>query len=92
MTFLSRWRKKPQNFIVISPDLIREVIAEDIEFPINTVLYDYVRDLTDRDLEWLGEQIVQDDEIWLILTDFIISHTLSMRFNDLLLEAGLEQE
>lgn len=92
MTFLSRWRKKPQNFIVISPTLIREVIAEDIEFPINTVLYDYVRDLTDRDLEWLGEQIVQDDEIWLILTDFIISHTLSMRFNDLLLEAGLEQE
>lgn len=92
MTFMSRWRKKPQNFIVISPDLIREAIAEDIEFPINTILYEYVRSLSDQDLEYLGEQIVQDEEIWMILTDFIISYTVSMRFNDLLWEAGLEQE
>lgn len=92
MTFMSRWRKKPQNFIVISPNLIREVIADDIEFPINAILYDYINSQTDRDLEWLGEQIVQDEELWEILNDFIISYAVSMRFNDLLWEAGIEQE
>jgi hypothetical protein len=89
-----RFRRKPKrrNTLVINSHLIRAIIAEEIDFPMNALLYDYARDLPDDDLDWLGEKILDDPDLWMCLTDTIISHTVSLRFTDLLEEAGLEPE
>ena len=88
-----RWRKKRNrwdNTLTINAHFIRAIVAEEVDFPMNAVLYDYVKSLPDDDLEWLGTQILDDPELWLCLTDVIISHTVSLRFTDLLEETGLE--
>lgn len=92
MTFLSRWRKKPRNTIVVDAQLIRDIISEDVDFPINAMLYDYVHSVSDDDLNYLGEAIIDDAELWMCLTDVVISYTVSMRFRELVEEAGIEQE
>lgn len=93
MTFLSRWRKRSyNNVITIGPDLIRELISDDVDFPINALLYDYIHSVSDDDLNRLGEAIATDDELWMCLADVVISYAVSMRFTELIEEAGIEPE
>jgi hypothetical protein len=39
-----------------------------------------VYELTDLDLEILGEQILEDQELWICLTDTVIAHLTSLKF------------
>lgn len=92
MGIFSRWRKKPYNTIVVDAQLIRDIISEDVDFPINAMLYDYVNSVSDDDLNHLGEAIVDDGELWMCLTDVVISYTVSMRFTELMQEADIESQ
>ena len=89
---LFRRTPKRRNTLTINSHFIKAIIAEEADFPMNAILYDYVRGLPDDDLDWLGEQILDDPELWACLTDVIISHAVSLRFTDLLEETGIEQE
>jgi hypothetical protein len=43
-------------------------------------LYDFVYELTDLDLEILGEQILEDQELWICLTDTVLAYLTSLKF------------
>lgn len=95
MGLLTRWRKRPDpilNSIVIDAHMIREIIEDNLimGFGIGSVLHDYVRSLPDEDLDYLGEAIAHDGDVWDTVVDAVLSYTLSMRFQELLEEGGLE--
>lgn len=91
MTILSRWRKKRyNNAIVVDAQFIRDVVADNVDFPINAMLYDYIKEVSDDELNELGEFIANDDDIWAMLADLAISYAVSMRFRELVEESGIE--
>lgn len=94
MGILSRWRKRPaayRNTLAVGAPLIRTVIEDNLQFEISGVLYDYIRTVSDDDLDWLGEQILNDPDLWLCLTDTIIAYAVSMKFTEILEEGGFDE-
>lgn len=79
-----RWWKRdrtpPFNVLVISPQLIRSIVNDNFEPVVPNSLYDFVYELTDLDLEILGEQILEDQELWICLTDTVIAYLTSLKF------------
>jgi hypothetical protein len=79
-----RWWKRdrtpPSNALVLSPQLIRSIVNDNFEPVVPNSLYDFVYELTDLDLEILGEQILEDQELWICLTDTVIAHLTSLKF------------
>lgn len=79
-----RWwksdRTPPSNALVLSPQLIRSIVNDNFEPVVPNSLYDFVYELTDLDLEILGEQILEDQELWICLTDTVIAHLTSLKF------------
>lgn len=93
MRLLTRWRRRPEpvlNSIIIDAHMIREIIEDNLSFGIGGVLHDYIRTVSDDDLDYLGEAIAHDGEVWDTVVDAVLSYTLSMRFQELLEEGGLE--
>ena len=79
-----RWWKRdrtpPSNALVLSPQLIRSIVNDNFEPVVPNSLYDFVYELTDLDLEILGEQILEDQELWICLTDTVIAYLTSLKF------------
>ena len=84
-------RREERNVLVINSALIRIIVEDNIEFPVGGLLYDYLRDVSDEDLDWLGGEILNDSELWLCLVDTIISYVVSMKFTEVLEEGGLDE-
>lgn len=79
-----RWwkrnQKPPFNVLVLSPQLIRSIVNDNLEPVMPNSLYDFVYELTDLDLEVLGEQILEDQELWICLTDTVLAYLTSLKF------------
>jgi len=93
---MSRWRKKrdrvPQNVLVISPQLIRSVINDNLDLQIPESLYEYVYEVDDYTLMMLGEQILDDHELWLTLTEVIVAYVTSLKFTEVMEEGGFDED
>lgn len=93
MRIIPRWRKKPQrNVLFIDASLIREVINDHVDFSIPASLYDYVYEVDDDTLDWLGGEILNDTDVWVAITDAIIAYVTSLKFTEILDEGGVEDE
>lgn len=66
--------------LVLSPQLIRSIVNDNFEPVIPNSLYDFVYELTDLDLELIGEQVLEDQEFWICLTDTVIAYLTSLKF------------
>lgn len=79
-----RWWKRtpkpPSNILIISPQLIRSIVNDNYDPVIPNSLYEFVYELSDLDLETIGEQVLWDQELWLCLTDVVIAHLTSLKF------------
>ena len=94
MRIIPRWRKRQpvyRNSITVGAPLIRTVIEDNLEFEISAVLWDFLRTVDDDDLNWLGEQILNDVDLWMCLTDTIVSYVTSMKFTQVLEEGGFDE-
>jgi hypothetical protein len=90
MRIIPRWRKRPQrNVLFVDASLIREVVNDHIDFSIPASLYDYVYEVDDETLDWLGGEILNDPDVWLTLTDTIIAYVTSLKFTEILDEGGV---
>ena len=87
-----RWRKTPNNVLTIDASLIRSIVCDNIDFAVPTSLYDYMYEVDDDTLNWLGEQIINDPDLWLAITDAVNSYALSLKFQEVLDQGGMENE
>ena len=93
MRIIPRWRKRPaRNVLVVDAHLIRSVVNDNIDFSIPGSLYDYVYEVDDDTLDWLGGEILNDPDLWIALTDTIVSYVTSLKFTEILDEGGVEDE
>lgn len=49
-------------------------------------------EVDDDTLNWLGEQIINDPDLWLAITDAVNSYALSLKFQEVLDQGGMENE
>jgi hypothetical protein len=80
-----RWRKKISPLehnatLVISPQLIRSVVNDDADESTPESLYDFVYELDEATLYRLGASILEDQQFWLVLREFIINGVESLHF------------
>lgn len=87
-----RWRKTPKNTLTIDAQLIRSIVCDNLDFSVPTSLYDFVYEVDDYTLDWLGEKVLNDTDLWLAITDTINSYALSLKFQYVLDEGGFDNE
>lgn len=85
MTFKRRWRKRDlpsseRYTLRVSPQLIRSVINDNLDPDVPESLYDFVYEVDDEVLARLGDSILDDQELWLCLTDTIVTYVTSLKF------------
>jgi hypothetical protein len=85
MRIFRRWRKShinQRNTLVINASLIRIIVEDNVDFAVGGLLYDYLRDVSDDELDWLGGEILNDP---------IISYVVSLKFTQILEQGGLDE-
>lgn len=87
-----RWRKTHDNQLIVDASLIRSIVCDNLDFSVPTSLYDFMYEVDDETLNWLGEQILKDADLWLAITDTINAYALSLKFQEVLDQGGLEDE
>jgi hypothetical protein len=93
MRLIRRWRKnQPNNILVVNAQLIRSIVNDNLDFSVPSSLYDYVYELDDETLDWLGEKIIDDYELWDALTPIIIEYVTSLKFTQVLDQGGIDYD
>lgn len=87
-----RRRKTPLNTLTVDAELIRDVVCDGLDFSLPGSVYDFVYEADDETLNWLGEEIIHDGDLWLAITDTIISYAMSLKFQSVLDQGGLDNE